>query len=71
MGNKALPEENFMQQEANIFLPLRWTWNLKGLPRVGKGGGKLPFMAFFLLRWCGSLFTAVLGYDACKSGKNL
>ncbi|AYR28734.1 hypothetical protein C1I94_09810 [Akkermansia muciniphila] len=28
-------------------------------------------MAFFLPRWCGSLFTAVLGYDACKSGKNL
>ena len=40
--------------------------------RVGKGGRrKLPFMAFFLPRWCGSLFTAVLGYDACKSGKNL
>lgn len=32
MGNKALPEEKFYAAGSNIFLPLRWTWNLKGLP---------------------------------------
>ncbi len=72
MGNKALPEENFMQQEAIFSCP----WGGLGTSRAyresrERGRRKLPFMAFFLPRWCGSLFTAVLGYDACKSGKNL